>query len=404
MEPIYCDRIDRAIDDGVLPHESAAFEVKTQLPASRSSGDVAVDVAAMATDGGVIVYGVREDKAAVTFSSTPIELAGAKDRISDIVAASVRERIEFDVRLLPLDDDPAHGFVVIDIPASIRAPHMVETKGEFRFYGRVPGGNVMLTEAQIALLYERRRYVESESERYLGEWIEHAPIPPTPDVRGDLFIVVRPLLSDTSLRARAWSGDEGTEMANAILRAESGLRFTTLWDPHLASTISGGRRLPTMDGFALFNPPIVRDGEQIDEYVSLIEVLDDGTVRYFHAALAALSGDGSVVLIRDTAVAQIAAHLSLFAGNLLEVGGYHGPVDVGLALTGASGGTSAEWLAPGRFPPPGGLPALPTNDYQHRIRVPAVKLRKEPCGVAQLLLTRLFRALRPAGFPDPLQR
>ena len=364
---------------------------------------MAVDVAAMATDGGVIIYGVREDKAAVTFSATPIELAGAKDRISDIVVASVRERIEFDVRLLPLDGDPTHGFVVVDIPASIRAPHMVETKGEFRFYGRVPGGNVMLTESQIALLYERRRQVESKSERYLGEWIENAPIPRSSEVRGDLFIVVQPVLPDMSLRARAWVGDEGTEMANAILRAESGLRFTNLWDPHLGSTISGGRRLPTMDGFALFNPPIIRDDEQIDQYVSLIEVLDDGTVRYFHAALAASNGDGSLVVIRDTAVAQITAHLSLFAGNLLEAGGYHGPVDVGLALTGASGGASAEWQSPGRFPPPGGLPALPTDEYQHRIRVPAVKLCEEPCEVAQLLLTRLFRAIRPAGFPDPLR-
>lgn len=152
-----------AIQGRWLPHESAAFEVKKELPAPNKNSDIAVDVAAMATDGGVIIYGVAEDKENVAFDATPIPLEGVKDRISNIVTSHVREEVPFEVRILQLDDDPAIGFVVIDVPASIRAPHMVESKGEHRFYGRVPGGNRVLSEAQVALLYQRRERVAEDA-------------------------------------------------------------------------------------------------------------------------------------------------------------------------------------------------------------------------------------------------
>jgi predicted HTH transcriptional regulator len=146
-----------------MPHEAAAFDVKAQLPMSTASKDIAVDVAAMATEGGVIIYGVREDKARGIFDATPIELAGVTERISEVVTANVRERIDFDVHTMPLDDDPSKGYVVVDVPACPRAPHMVETKNDFRYYGRVPGGNTILTEAQVARFYARRVSLEADS-------------------------------------------------------------------------------------------------------------------------------------------------------------------------------------------------------------------------------------------------
>lgn len=63
------------LTDGTLPHESAAFEVKAQLPEPARNSDIPIDVAAMATDGGVIIYGVSENKTAVTFDSHPLHPA-----------------------------------------------------------------------------------------------------------------------------------------------------------------------------------------------------------------------------------------------------------------------------------------------------------------------------------------
>jgi hypothetical protein len=391
----------RAIEDAVLPHEAANFDVKAQLPEPRANKDIAIDVAAMATDGGVIIYGVRENKEAMTFTPTPFALAGVLERLSDVVSANVSERIDFDIRLLPLEDDSTMGFVVLDIPASIRAPHMVETRGEFRYYRRVPGGNAPLTEAQIAQLYDRRRQVENEADLALDAAIDAAPVLTGSERRGDLHLVARPLLSDRGLRGRVLTGDEGIELGYAVVRAYNAIRFNPDWDPKFSDIIQGGRSVPTLDGFALFNPPIIRGTEQIDDYVSRLEVLDDGTTRYFHAALTRAA---DYYVVRDTAAAQLAAHFALMVGHLLEAGGYHGHVDMFVALTGAAEAASTQWWMGNYFPPLTGYPGVPTDNYRHRVRVPAAKLRLEPCDISAALLGRLLRTIRPSGFPDPLAR
>ena len=146
--PATAEELANAIDGGSLPHEAAAFEVKAQLPASKASQDIAVDVAAMATAGGVIVYGVSEDKKAMTFTAAPLELAGVKDRISDVVSASVRERIEFALRSSVDGRSDAVSSWWTCRP-HLGRPIWSRARGSSVSTGRVPGGNVVLTEAQI---------------------------------------------------------------------------------------------------------------------------------------------------------------------------------------------------------------------------------------------------------------
>lgn len=400
--PTTTEELSEAIDAGSLPRESAAFEVKAQLPEKSKSSDIAVDVAAMATDGGVIVYGITENKSAGTFNASPVTLQGAKERISDVVSSHVRERIEFYVHELALDDDPTKGFIVVDVPASVRAPHMVEAKGQYRYYRRVPGGNSALTEAEVASLYEQRQGFEHSIPTALDKAISVAPLQ-TAVQRGDLHLVALPLRSDSGLRERAWA-EQDHVVAQAIIAAFNALRFRDPWDPRITDIIQGGRQARTVDGISLTAQPFQAqyNNEWIYSYVARMEVLDDGTCRYFHAALAEPTERGFVV--RDSAIAQMTAHFVLFSGKLLEAGGYHGPVEVLLGVIGAAGATSGAWFVPPHhFPPAQGYPAFPLDDHRDRVRVPAAKLQEEPCEVARALLTRFLRAVRPDGSPDPLQ-
>ena len=50
-----------AIEAGGLT-ETATFDAKEALPAKGKSKDLAIDVAAMANDGGTLLYGVGEDE------------------------------------------------------------------------------------------------------------------------------------------------------------------------------------------------------------------------------------------------------------------------------------------------------------------------------------------------------
>jgi len=362
----------------------------------------------MSTEGGLIIYGVREYKEMGTFAATPIELAGVRERIGEVVASHVHERVQLSVHELPLADDSTNGFVLVEVPASPRAPHMVQTKGHHRYYGRTPAGNVILDQTQVAHLYARRSTLELEAGNALDEAIAAFPRLPVASgtLRGDLYMVVHPLVSDSDLRERVFPDDAGPTMLQAVLGTQNDLRFETQWDPKFSDISNGARFQTIMDGFSMVNPSIDRDGEQIDLYVSQIDVLDNGTVRYFRAALARqvaiqTTGQPAVVfLIRDTAAAQHAAHVSLFAGRFLEAAGYHGMADVSLALTQIRTSYSWEWLTV-NFPPRNGYPMAPVDDYRQSVRLPAERLVEDPCGVAKELLERLLRTIRRPTFPDP---
>ncbi len=59
--PKTAEELVAALDEGTLPHETAHYEYKKQLPPAKKNADMAVDVAAMTADSGVIIYGVEQD-------------------------------------------------------------------------------------------------------------------------------------------------------------------------------------------------------------------------------------------------------------------------------------------------------------------------------------------------------
>jgi hypothetical protein len=116
----------------------------------------------MSTDGGVLLYGVKEDRNGRLTIRNPIELAGARERIAQIVETSVAEVPVIDIRPYPTDSDPSVGYLIVLVPQSPRAPHQVVVGSDLRFYGRGATGNRILTEHEIALLYERRQSWERD--------------------------------------------------------------------------------------------------------------------------------------------------------------------------------------------------------------------------------------------------
>ena len=87
----------------------------------------------------------------------PFELAGVRKRIDQIVRSTISEPPAIEVYTIPTDDDPSLGYLVVHVPASSRAPHMVTVGKEHRYYGRGATGNVLLTEGEVAPLYKRRQ-------------------------------------------------------------------------------------------------------------------------------------------------------------------------------------------------------------------------------------------------------
>ncbi|MDQ3302895.1 MAG: ATP-binding protein [Actinomycetota bacterium] len=98
---------------------------------------MAVDVAAMANDGGTLLYGVDEDDHGEPAVRTPIQLDGARERVDQIVRTCISEPPDIEIRAIPTEEDEGKGYLVVAVPLSPRAPHMVTVGKDNRYYGRV---------------------------------------------------------------------------------------------------------------------------------------------------------------------------------------------------------------------------------------------------------------------------
>jgi len=102
----------------------------------------------MANNGGVIIYGIGEDENGRVSRLTPISLAGQAEKIDAIVRTVIAEPPVIHISAIPTKENSAIGYLIVNIPPSERAPHMVSVKGDHRFYGRTATGNFPLSEKE----------------------------------------------------------------------------------------------------------------------------------------------------------------------------------------------------------------------------------------------------------------
>lgn len=193
--------LERVTENGYLV-ETVTFDAKADLPKKGKSKDLAIDVTAMANDGGTLLYRVGEDEHGRPTVLNPIALSGARERVDHIVRSCISEPPTIKTHIIPKESEPGSGYLVIAVPPSPRAPHMVVVGKDHRYYGRSDTGNVPLTEGEVARLYERRRRWEIDREALLNEEIDRAPLEPHDDF-AYLHLVARPVVPDESLLDRA---------------------------------------------------------------------------------------------------------------------------------------------------------------------------------------------------------
>src|SRR5215208_2352267 len=199
--------------------ETSTFDAKASLPAKGKSKDLAIDVAAMANDGGTLLYGIGENEERRPTVPQPFGLAGARERVDQIVQTSISEPPDIQVREIPTDD-PSLGYLAVAVPPSPRAPHMVTVGKDYRFYGRSDTGNVLLSEGEVARLYERRQRWEIDRGAMLDEAIESAPIRRRADF-DYLHLVARPVVADEELYDRARKDQQAMQFLGSLISAAS---------------------------------------------------------------------------------------------------------------------------------------------------------------------------------------
>ena len=117
--------------------ESTTLEYKS-LDSLKDNAEIAKDISAMAnSEGGVIIYGIKEDDKRhpkeIEWSSDK----GLKDKIDQVLSSRINRKIEgCEIKEVPLDDDKEKFVIVVNIPRSDLAPHQSNKSAEVKKYYR----------------------------------------------------------------------------------------------------------------------------------------------------------------------------------------------------------------------------------------------------------------------------
>jgi hypothetical protein len=410
------EEVERAVLAGDV-HEGPSLDAKRELPKTPKKNDeVAKDVAAMATDGGVILYGVDEDEEGHATVLTPIELAGAAERVALIVSTSIAEVPHIETRLLPCAADPSRGYLLVIVPQSPRAPHQVTVGKDLRFYGRHDRTNRILTEADVARLYERRQGWSVSRDRLLDATIQAAPLE-RHSVFAYLHVFARPVAADSGIGQRAVHSAGGwRELLKELHESVASLPIVHSFSPTNGSG-AAYRERNGADGWRIstFSSADYEAGTGVDDPTAplppgwsdadhdptrLAEMVfdHDGSCRAFNGRgsdYVSRDRSGDVVIF-ESLVAGTVAGLFAAASTFYSRAGYHGQVDVGVALTNTRKATS---YASGRY---GGLTsrAYGRDGFKRHARLSVLGLR-EPEARAIELLGGFFEALTGIDGFDP---
>jgi hypothetical protein len=377
------------VTSGTL-EESVTFDAKREIPAKNP--EIAKDIAAMANDGGVIIYGIAEDDQGRPTILTPIPLAGQRERIGSIVQTAIAEPPSVTVSAIPTTDDPSRGYIMVVVPPSERAPHMVIVKGDYRYYGRGPAGNVPLTEGEVARLYERRRQWAVDRDGLLAAELEQSPFPPR-DGFAYLYVVVQPVIRDTDLLDRALRGGQTVlgMLQELVQQVSQPSVYPRIYSPDWYAPTRWIRRVEGPSGW-LQEPGDMNRNDAPSNALRL-QVDFDGSSHLFCGRAAERR---EAFYFFPAIVAGNTVRLLALLGQLYWRARYVGPVDACVAVTGLKGSVPhTQNMLVRHFVPP-----YDRDDYRRTARFAATTLKDDGIDAARRLLTPLFEAISQ-GRLDP---
>jgi hypothetical protein len=376
--------------------ETISFDAKREVG---KNSDLAKDVSAMANSaGGAIVFGIDEDENGRPTILAPVELSGLRERIDSIVRTSISEVPFTTITSIATETDKSKGYVIVLVPPSERAPHMVIAKGDRRYYGRGETGNYMLSEPEVTRLYERRVESRAAVAPLLEQAITEA-LTSAYEGYAHLHIVARPVLVGDNLITRAVGNDNGElpekEAHSRLLNELVGAAMQDdIYKHSYVPDFSQGTWTLRPDGYI----------NKMSQYVDgnyktpslFVRVNFDGSGALFCSRAAEPKEDGGVEskwFIPQIVAGNTTRFLALL-GQLYEKAEYFSMVNIAIAVTNLRGSVSSSFFnrtQPSRFE---------ENDFRKEIRTSSAELREKPREVAAKLVMPLIDAISQ-GFDKP---
>jgi hypothetical protein len=379
------EEIESALFNGLV-REGPNFDAKEALPPVGRNKDLARDLCAMTVDGGVLLYGVGGDDPTRPDELRPLPLHGSAERIDQVAQNTIAEPPTIEIRDVPSIKNPGTGYLVVAVPSSPRAPHMVTLEGENRFYGRGATGNRILTEGEIARLYERRTQWEVDREALLGEAMAAMPFESNEIEAAPITLFARPVTGSDDLLERAAAGGPIDELVRGLPQhAREKDVFPDQGNISLGSTHDMKRR-----GADVWVLGAARDPSS--KYQAQLELRMNGTSRFWAVPQARTSNSGALYLLERSVTRHVLQFVEV-ACHLFVQAGYVGSVDLGIGLTGIQTARGASL-----FDAFGEGPVYGASDYRRTRRVTMADLKKDATAVISSLLGPLFDVISAPNF------
>lgn len=375
--------LESLAQNGLL-EETHWLDLKRELGTGNSANkELAKDIAAFALDGGTILIGVDEDTSPPRL--WPVPLAGLPERIEQVARMRVDEAVQIRTVVIESADTPGHGYVVVHVPQSVRAPHMADG----RYYGRGDKTNRVLPNTEVVRLLDRRladrRDLRAEAHAIRTELAGDTPL---------LVVVAEPLNAREDMLVSLAESSQWQEPVLQLVHSVVGPHQRT-YAPTLAEA-SGFARRP--GGVALTTG--MHDGQRFAGKDRAAEIVfhESGrlvlaseravTIRSFAGVVFPPPPDVTVVF-----EALILGHVDLLArlaGAVSHRWGYTGSWRFALSLNGLR--DSVSWIITDRTYGDRG-PIYTEDVYERATEASLSDLDENPGRVTAALTASLLRSI-----------
>ncbi|MFH9125561.1 helix-turn-helix domain-containing protein [Streptomyces globisporus] len=388
----------QAAIDGGLFEENHHLDLKKAPSSKGDNRELARDLASFAIDGGTLVIGVQENKESRTFELAGHPLNGLPEKIEQVARTIPDPPLTILTDEISAAADDGTGYLIVHIPASPVAPHMVDNK----YFGRGDKTKYQMGDAQVVALHAKRRSAEADALALLQKQMNEDPLG---DVgkQSHLFLVAQPTAGRRDMclpitGAQDWN----LLMAKLITRVQESpaLRAALArrgFSPDLGDAHQGHRRARGVARSSSGLGPdrtYIPEGRWGDEDVIELQLFEDGGLRLLMTRLSdnlsrphAPTDDTEQVIFDSAAVVLTRQVLELLR-LISEDVGYHGNWAVAVGANRLRGRRRHS-----------GQSVFPSNQrysddtYEETTGVTLAELRETQGAVTRRLLGPLLRSL-----------
>lgn len=282
--------LQQAIDDGLL-EETHYLDVKRELAAGKPAAnkELARDLAQFAIDGGLLLVGIEEDKQTTAKALAPVVLSGLPERIENIARTAIDPPLPVTTQVINSDRDPSRGYVLVDVPRSGLAPHMVDGI----YIGRGDKSKIRLSDQEVLRLHAARGSVSAVANAELDRYVARDPIPSDLRKQAHLFLVAMP---DAPRSEMLLDAVHGSNWRNTFseLKSAAFVPQPLMADHRFSPDLSfASRPSKRSDGAAFASPTLTPDrqlelvtSDAFSEDIIELEMSEDGVVRLFNGRIS----------------------------------------------------------------------------------------------------------------------